>query len=444
MKRRIAVLLAVCLSVTGLLTACGGSTKKDEAGQADSEVTTEAKAPQEEATEVSSEELVTLTFPSIWVGSDSKAEAFGKMISDFNEENKGKIEILVEEQTDYDAYRDKIRTQISTGNAPDIFTVESFADVQLFAESGKLMDMTNFLAEGTMTERFVEGLVEKAKVNGVNYGFPYENAYIPAMYNMSLFEKAGITEIPKTYDELWVACEKLKEQGVFPITQMTNDNAWTSMLWYSYAVASCGGADVYERGLDDPAFVEAAEIIKKMFDYTSSDAIGADATVVNGHFFNERAAIYTNGSWILGRIQSEGAEGLFDSIEIGSSLEFNGENGGGYLNVVQAYICAGKQEDPAKEAAVLKFFEFITQEDKIVELSNSSGSTFAIDTDVANIENRLQAEIITKGSEANYTIGHFQGSVPTATANAFPAALESLVLGDVDAQGFVDILKAAK
>lgn len=435
MKRKVAVLMATCLAAVGILSGCGKSNEAANATSASQEAgNTDASAGGE----------ITLKFPCIWVGSDSKAEVFGKMVSDFNEANKGEIKVVLEEQTDYDAYRDKIRTQLSTGSAPDIFTVESYSDLELFVQSGKLMDMSEFLADSNMADRFVEGILEKSKVDGINYGFAYENAYIPMMYNMELLNSVGVTEVPTSYDEFFELCGKLKEASIFPTTQMTNDNAWTSMLWYSYAVASCGGPDVYEKGLEDPAFVKAAELIKEMFEYTSPDAVGADATVVNGHFFNERAAIYTNGTWILGRIQSEGAEGLYDNIQIGSSLSADGSNGGGYLNVVQAYVCASAQEDPAREAAIHKFFEFITQEDKIVDLSNSSGSTFAIVTEVDKIENKLQAEIITAGAKADYTIGHFQGSVPTAVANAFPAALEALVIGDVDAAGFVDMLKAAE
>ena len=425
MKRKAALLIAWCLAAVSILAACAGN---KTAGSGNS----------------GSGGAIVLTFPSIWVGADSKAEAFGKMINDFNEEYAGEIEIKVEEQTDYDAYRDKIRTQISTGTPPDIFTVESFADLELFAESGKLMDMTNFLSGSDMADRFLEGLIDRGKVDGINYGMPYENAYIPIMYNMELLEKAGVSKIPQTYDELWDAAEKLHANGIFPISQMTNNNAWTSMLWYSYILASVGGADVYQKGLDDPAFAQAAEILKKMFDFTSPDAIGADATVVNGHFFNERSAIYTNGTWILGRIKSEGVEGLYDNLRVGGSYSENGKNGGAFINVVQAYLVAGAQADPKREEAVQKFFEFITREDEIIELYNSSGSTFSVQVDVSMISNELQREIITMGSEAPFTIGHFQGSMPTAVANAFPAALEALVLGDVDAQGFVDLLKAAQ
>ena len=438
------------LLAVGLLGGCGNSEENVSNGETTAgqeAAQTAGEASEVETNEVASVETgeeIILKFPCIWVGTDSKAEVFGQMINDFNEENAGAIKIVVEEQTDYDAYRDKLRTQLSTGSAPDIFTVDSYADLELFAQSGKLMDITEFLGSSDISDRFIAGLIENAKVEGANYGMPYENAYIPMMYNMGLLEQAGVTEVPTSYDEFFEVCQKLKDAGIFPTTQMTNDNAWTSMLWYSYAVASCGGPDVYENGLDDPAFVEAAEIMKKMFEYTSPDAIGADATVVNGHFFNERAAIYTNGTWILGRIKSEGVEGLYDNINIGPSLATANEEGGGYLNVVQAYICAADQEDPAKAAAVTKFMEFVTAEEKIVDLSNSSGSTFAIATDVANITNPLQAEIITAATDAKYTIGSLQAETTVAITNAFPAALESLIIGDVDAQGFVDMLKAAK
>jgi len=430
-KKNLEVLIIVLLLGLSTLAACGNSANN----------TTQPETSK--TNDNSSDEVITLTFPCIWVGADSKAEVFGNMVRGFNEEYAGKYEVIIEEQTDYDAYEDKIRTLVSTGAAPDIFTMGTYADLELFSKSGKLMDLTEFLESEGMAGRFVEGVVDNAKIEGVNYAFPYENAVISIMFNERLLDEAGVEAIPQTYEELWEACEALQAINIIPTTQMTNDNAWTSMLWYSYALAACGGPDVYENGLDDPAFVEAAEILKKMFDYTSSDAIGADATVVNGHFFNERAAIYTNGSWILGRIQTEGVEGLYDNLALSAGLSVNGENGGAYVNAVQAYIAAGVQEDPAKEEAVKAFFKYITEADKIVELSNSSGALFAIDIDASSITDPLLSEIAQQSSDAPFMIGHFQASVSTAVVNEFSAALESLVLGDVTAEGFVEQLKAA-
>ena len=225
---------------------------------------------------------------------------------------------------------------------------------------------------------------------------------------------------------------------------MTNKNAWTSMLWYSYALASVGGKDVYSKGLDDPAFLEAAKIMQKMFSYTSPDAVGADATVVNGHFFNERAAVYTNGSWILSRIKTEGVAGLYDNLEIGAGLGYNGGESGAYINAVQAYIACGKQSDPAKEEAIVKFLKYITDPDRVTELSNSSGSLFAINTKVTDKTEKLQATMIEQSAKAPYMIGTFESTMPTKVVAAFPAALESLVLGEYTPEQFINALKDAQ
>lgn len=430
-KRFLALILALAMAFA-MLTGCGNSSSSSSDSSAAGD-----------SSSSSSDGVIQLNFPSIWVGSDSKADVFGKIVEGFNEEYAGKYEIVIEEQTDYDLYADKLRTQITTGDAPDIFTLDNYADLELFAESGKLMDLTDFLAQDEISELFLEGAVEGATVDGVSYGFPYENAVIPLMYNERLLDAAGVEAFPTTFEELWDLADALESNGIYPFTLSTADNAWFAMLWYSYAVAAAGGPDVYENGLDDPAFVEAAEIIQKIFQHTSSDAVGADATVANGHFFNERSGLYTNGSWILGRIQSEGVEGLYDNLGISPGLSLNGENGNSYISQVQAYFAAAKQDDPAKQEAVEAFFTYILDPDRVLELSISSGSLFAIKVDSTQYEDPIQSEIVAQSNDASFTIGHFEGSVSTAVAEEFPSALESLVLGDVDAQGFVDLLKAA-
>ena len=456
-KKAIALILAVVLCM-GTMTACGGSnsgssaagketsnketSNKSESAAAETGGAESSKTDSAEA-DTKGGDLITITFPCIWVGTDGKAEVFGQMVDSFNAENEGAIEVVIEEYTDYDAYEDKIRTIISTGDAPDIFSFKSYSDMELYSKSGKLMDLTAYLSDG-WGDYFVEGVIDAAQYEGANYSIPYENAVIAIMYNMRLLEEAGVKAIPTNYDEFWEVCEALKGTGVFPAAQMTNDNAWTSMLWYSYALAATGGKDVYEKGLEDPAFVEAAEILLKMFDYTSPDAVGADATVVNGHFFNERAAIYTNGSWILSRIATEGVEGLYDNIELGPGLAYDGGEGGAYVNTVQAYLAAGKQDDPAKEEAIVKFLKYITDPVLVTDLADSSGAIFAINTEVTDETDPLQATMIQQSADAPFMIGTFESEMPTAVYAAFPSALESLVLGEYTPEEFVEALRDAQ
>ena len=137
---------------------------------------------------------IIINFPSIWVGTDSKAAYMSKMIEDFNAENAGKIKVVVEEQTDYQAYRDKIRTTITTGNAPDLCVLDTTFDIKAYAESGKFMDLTPYLNEG-WGENFTDGAFDAWSVDGKVSILPFEAAVFPLVYNVEIL-KAGITSPP--------------------------------------------------------------------------------------------------------------------------------------------------------------------------------------------------------------------------------------------------------
>lgn len=300
MKKFLALFLALALAVTAF--ACA----KPAAEPAATEAPVEAAATEAPAEPVVEEGFhpaaeVTLNFPCIWVGTDSKAAVFGEMIEAFNAEYAGRAKVVVEEQTDYQAYRDKIRTMISAGEAPDLFSVDGTFKIADLAASSKLMDFAPYLVGSDWGASYTEGALSDATLDGSIYAIPFESAVFGIYYNTELLANAGYTEFPKTYDDMFAMAEALKAQGVIAFPLMTGENAWTSMLWYSQILLAVGGPDVYKNGLDDPAFVQAAEVLKKMFDYTSSDAVGAGAAVVNGHFLNFEAAVYTNGPWFLPR-----------------------------------------------------------------------------------------------------------------------------------------------
>lgn len=388
---------------------------------------------------------VTINFPTIWVATDSKAAVFAEMVAAFNEAYAGKAKVVIEEQTDYQAYRDKIRTMITSDEVPDLFSIDGSFKLDTLTASGKLMDLAPYLSDEKWSEVFSDGVLADATVEGQIVAMPFESAVFGLYYNSELLKKAGYEAFPKTYDEMFEMAEALKAQDIIAFPLMTGENAWTSMLWYSQILLAVGGPDVYQEGLDSPAFVKAAEVLKKLFDYTSSDAVGAGAAVVNGHFLNFRAAVYINGPWFLPRFAKEGIENLGDKVRFALPPEYAGGEGsyGGMASTVQAYLCAGKQENPDKAAAIVEFLKFITQPDWLYKLAEASGSMFAVKLESNPNDIKVKQDLLAAANAAPYTVKHFNDNLPVAVVNAFPAALDELVLGTVDAQGFVDLLKAA-
>ena len=421
MKKLIALLLALVMVFA--LAACGQQAAPSQTGE------------------------IVINFPSIWVGTDSKAEYMGKLIEAFNAENAGAIKVVVEEQTDYQAYRDKIRTTITTGSAPDVCILDTTFDIKAYAESGKFMDLTPYLDAG-WGKNFTDGAFDAWSVDGKVSILPFESAVFTPIYNKTLFEKAGWDHFPATYDEFFQFCEDCKANGINAMGQMAGDNAWSSMLWYSLIVEAIGGKDVYANGLKDPAFVEAAKVLKQMYDYTFDGAVSATAGDVNGHFIGRDTAIYLNGPWWIANFYKEdnAVDGklLADECEVAVNPSYgDGKGNGGLVTTVQGFLAAAKQDDPAKEAAVVKFLQYVTDPEHVSELALSSGAMFFVKYTPSPDTNVISQKVTEVANSAEFTILHVNGAFPTAFSTEFPAAVSALVLGEVDEQGFVDMLQTA-
>ena len=444
--KKVNKLLALLLALAMILAlgACGTQTAAPAAQSGDTPAQSgEAEKPE---TPASTEEIV-INFPSIWVGTDSKAAYMAQLVESFNAENAGAIKVVVEEQTDYQAYRDKIRTTITTGSAPDVCILDTTFDIKAYAESGKFMDLTPYLEQG-WGDDFADGTFDAWSVDGHTFILPFESAVFTPIYNVTLFEKAGWDHFPATYDEFFQFCEDCKAAGINAMGQMAGDNAWSSMLWYSLIVEAIGGKDVYANGLQDPAFVEAAKVLKQMYDYTFDGAVSATAGDVNGHFIGRDTAIYLNGPWWIANFYKEdnAVDGklLADECEVAvNPTSAGGKGEGGLVTTVQGFLAAAKQDDPAKEAAVVKFLQYVTAPDHVSELALSSGAMFFVKYTPSPDTSVISQKVTEVANNASFTILHVNGAFPTAFSTEFPSALAALINGDVDEQGFVDQLQEA-
>ena len=390
---------------------------------------------------------IIINFPSVWVGTDSKAPYMAQLIENFNAENAGSIKVVVEEQSDYQAARDKLRTTITTGATPDLCIMDTTYDIKGYSEAGKFMDLTPYLEEGWGKD-FADGAFDAWSVDGKVYALPFESAVFTPIYNTKIFADIGWDHFPATYDEFFQFCEDAKAKGYNAMGQMAGENAWSSMLWYSLIVEAIGGKDVYANGLQDPAFVQAAEVLKAMYDYTFEGAISAGAGDVNGHWLARDTAIYLNGPWWVANLYKEdnAVDGvlLADDCEVALNPTYEGGKGeGGLVTTVQAFLAAAKQDDPAKEAAVVKFLKYLTDPQHVSELALSSGAMFFVKYEPSPDTNLISQKLTEVANNAEFTILHVNGAFPTAVSTEFPAAVSALVLGEVDAQGFVDQLQLA-
>lgn len=198
MKKLISALMALTLGVS--LAACSSTTASES-------VTTSNSVAA--ATSETTSEPVTIT---ALIQQSRNFDGLQKMIQKLADEEN----IIVDAQiVPDDEAVNMIKMKLNSGEAPDIIDYNVPAIYDLVDPAEYFADMTG--EEWTQRLKIPENVT--CKEDGKIYGFPFLS--VPGthgfIYNKDVFEAAGVTEEPTTWDELLDACEKIKAIGVTPI-----------------------------------------------------------------------------------------------------------------------------------------------------------------------------------------------------------------------------------
>ena len=144
------------------------------------------------------------------------------MVEKLEEEENISIEFEVVPDDQYD---NLMKMRLNSHEAPDLIAYQ-FAD--LFAAVDPEEFFVSLDDESWASKVKAPELTE---YNGKHYGYCFEasNGFLGLIYNKDVFEANGITELPKTLDEFYAVCDKLKEAGIVPIA-MPSDT-WVPQVW---------------------------------------------------------------------------------------------------------------------------------------------------------------------------------------------------------------------
>ncbi|MGW3123142.1 extracellular solute-binding protein [Streptomyces sp. NPDC001107] len=184
MRRGIAA-TALVASFALAATACGGSGSGDK-----------ADGP------------VTITW---WDTSNATNEAptYQALIKQFEAANKDiKVKYV---NVPFDQAQNKFDTAAGSKGAPDVLRSE-VGWTPAFAKKSYLLplDGTEALKDQS---KFQPSLIKQAQYEGKTYGVPFVTDTLALVYNKALFKKAGITEAPKTWDELKADAAKIDSKA---------------------------------------------------------------------------------------------------------------------------------------------------------------------------------------------------------------------------------------
>lgn len=243
---------------------------------------------------------VTIT---IWSLDDANQPALN-LAREFDELEPG-IKVEYREIQFDDVVSEAMRA-FATGQAPDIIAVDN-PEHALFAARGAFLDITDRVANSDVIDpaNYFPGPLNSVTWDGKLYGVPKATNTIALYYNKDLYAKAGITEPPKTWDELVEVSRQLNDpaNNVYGLAFSAKASEEGTFQFLPWAQMGGGGYD----NINAPGAVKALEVWKTIMDekLASPDTPTRGQWDSTGTFNSGNAAQVISGPWELNRMLEE-------------------------------------------------------------------------------------------------------------------------------------------
>lgn len=374
-------------------------------------------------------------------GNPEEVKGYQKALDLYEEENSHvEIELI---PVPSDNYEERLFTQLSGGNAPDVFYAGS-GYISKLIETGKLVDLTEFLETDesyVSADEFAEGLWGGARRDGNIYGVTVDNNPFLMYYNKNILKEAGINKSPQdhfeegtwNWDTFAQITEEIVEAGKHGFIGESSGDHTFSWVWSN-------GGELYDD--DGDIILKENEKAKEAFEYLEMlvengnityggvlpEGQGADAM-----FMSNQVGFVAAGRWLTPMFsKNESLE--FDYIpwptNTGNSME--------PASIATAYLSASKDSDHIDEA--LKFLSFYTStEGQKVRLEGNGNAIPSVD----GIDELITEESIPE--HASYLLDAREIGIVDDKQNSIPGLdgelsdiLDLMYLGKQDAEVTID------
>ena len=243
---------------------------------------------------------IKLTMWCIATERDSNRRSYERAIADM----KAKYpEIEFEwEAVENEAYKTKIKSAVAANELPDIFFTWSCAFLGDFVYAGKVYCLDEVLKK--YSDELPESMLGNTTYDGKHYGIPTTMNIVGLFANMDLLRSVGYEDIPGTFDEFIVCCDKLKAEGIIPFGCAGNET-WCvteyleAVIGKSIGVKALNDIFLGNASWDNNEVAKAVDIFQGMIEAGYFDPEGATLTnnEIKDNFMSGKYAFYMNGTW---------------------------------------------------------------------------------------------------------------------------------------------------
>lgn len=313
-KKLISFVLGVTLSLSALLTGCGGATENQPAANA-TDAAPAAEATEAPAAEAADGESVHLK----WAAWDVSLIPYWNDIANKYMELNPNVEIEIVDFGSND-YSNVLATELSgTGTDFDVVTIKDVASYATLVEKGVLESLDGYIqADGVDLAQY-NGVTDQVTVNGSLYELPFRSDIWVVYYNKDIFDAKGIPypSNDMTFSEYDALARQLADDTFGEEVYGSHYHTWNSTIQL-FGILD-GKHSVLDKNYDfmlpyyQTVLAEEDDGICQKYADLKTEGLHYSAAFSEGN-----VAMINMGSWFVTTLISKLQEGEFDASLCGN------------------------------------------------------------------------------------------------------------------------------
>ncbi|MCG5071866.1 ABC transporter substrate-binding protein [Paraburkholderia tagetis] len=206
---------------------------------------------------------------------------------------------------DEEAYKVQLPNWLTTA-PPDIVNWHDGERMAYYAQRGLFTDLSPDWQKNNWDSMYAS-TKEASSYKGKQYAAPTVYYAWGMFYRKDLFQKTGIANEPKTWNDFLDDCKKLKAAGITPIAVGGRD-AWTLAGWFDYLDLRLNGNKFHQQLMagdvpyTDPRVKKVYTTWKQLLDagYFIDNSLSYDLDAAQPFLFQGKAAMMLMGTFITG------------------------------------------------------------------------------------------------------------------------------------------------
>lgn len=274
-------------------------------------------------------------------------------------------------------YQSSAIQRLRGGEVGDAFTAFRGAQFEDMVSAGLFAELTDQDFVSAYSERFAP----VGQKDGTQYGLPYQVVFLMPIYNVDLFEKAGISELPQDWDGFLALCEQLRSADVTPIAWPGGDAGNAAQLFNSMTMNNapsddyCAKIEAGDYKCTDDWFLKTLGQYAELAPYMQKNASGSAPEPLQQLFNEQGAGMLATGSYHIAATRALGAEFAMDVI---SPITTTAEEAR-FEGVHNATFILGVNSASEKQETAVAWLEHLSDPEVAGEYANGTAQHVTVD-----------------------------------------------------------------